>query len=104
MLNVRLIGIYSNITWAITQPTPLQIRVTIDGIVRDWYINNPVSATGYYAQEHLGYSNNIDMDTTSNGNTRSFLMEGRSIKVEVKITWAINQPTPLVCRVRYAKR
>ena len=34
---------------------------------------------------------------------RPFLYEGRSVKVEVRITWAVTQPTPLVCRVKWAK-
>jgi hypothetical protein len=33
---------------------------------------------------------------------RAFLLEGRSVKIEISVTWTV-QPSPLVCRVKYAK-
>lgn len=100
--NVRIISIRSAITWAITQPTPLHIRVTIDGVVYNFFRNDPVTATPYIANLLATYISNFDMDSADPG--KSFLLEGRSVKVEVAITWAITQPTPLTCLVRYARR
>lgn len=103
--NVRLISISAMITWGVTQPTPLEVLVTIDGQTINYNVANPVSATNYFAipnpelaetTQALGTSS-----TTQQG--RSFLHEGRSVRVQVRITWAVTQPTPLVCRVKYAK-
>lgn len=102
--NVRIIGLNANITWAVTQPTPIEVPVTIDGQTIIYQAANPISATEYYARCN---ENNAEatqgLTATSYANQRTFLIEGRSIKIEARITWAITQPTPLVCRVKWAK-
>ena len=45
---------------------------------------NPVSATLYTV---LGTTANV-----------------RILTIDTNVTWAVTQPTPLVCRVKYAKR
>jgi hypothetical protein len=101
--NVRLISIAAKITWATTQPTPLRVYVTIDGQTFTFEKANPVSGTTYYAFLYAGNSNDYQPLGTDDQTGRPFMLEGRSVKVEVQITWATTQPTPLECRVRYAK-
>jgi len=102
--NVRIISIHAKITWAVTQPTPLEVRVTIDGNLITYAVTNPVSGTDYHAQVTPGASEaSQTLGTTNPALYRPFLCEGRSVKVEVRITWAVTQPTPLACRVKYAK-
>lgn len=105
--NVRLLSIDAKITWATTQPTPLEVVVTIDGVSIVFGVSNPVSAQDYHASL-LPYveAANEQLFATSGGISdmmRAFLLEGRSVKVQVRITWATTQPTPLICRVKYAK-
>ena len=104
--NVRLISIETDITWATTQPTPLEIVVTIDGVSTIFLVANPVSATPYFASlDANATAATQDLETTDRTATgRSFLLEGRSIQVQARITWATTQPTPLNVRVKYAKR
>jgi len=104
VLNTRIIGISTNITWATTQPTPLEIKVTIDGQTVTFTVANPVSATNYFARIATEQALSAQvLDTVDYARERAFLLEGRSVKVEARITWATTQPTPLVARVKYAK-
>jgi hypothetical protein len=104
--DVRLRSINANITWAVTQPTPLEIVVTIDGQTITYIGANPVSATEYEAKPNKQNSDTnqylgvIVNDVQSPG---GFLLEGKSVRVQVRVTWAVTQPTLLVCRVKYAK-
>ena len=103
--NVRVISISASITWAVTQPTPLEVVMTIDGQSVVFIVANPVSASPYEA------ANQFQQAETAQGLLsgiyysayRSFLREGRSVRVQVRVTWAVTQPTPLVCRVKWAK-
>jgi hypothetical protein len=103
--NVRLYSIATMITWAVTQPTPLEVVVTIDGVSYVFAQTNPVSATNYYALISPENSEATQFMITSDETAvrRAFMLEGRSVRVQVRVTWAVTQPTPLVCRVRYAK-
>jgi len=102
--NVRIISISAKITWATTQPTPLDVLVTIDGNTIKHGFTNPVSATNYHAVTDGAFAETSQpLSATNSGVNRSFLYEGRSVKVEARITWDTTQPTPLVCRVKYAK-
>ena len=102
--NVRIISMNAGITWATTQPTPLEIRVTVDGNVLIFICINPVSATVYMAKITPQFGEDSQyLDAAENVTYRAFLLEGRSVKVEARITWATTQPTPLQCRVKYAK-
>lgn len=103
--NVRLKGIGVAVTWATTQPTPLEVHVTIDGQTLTFKQTDPVSAT-YYMPIMSPHKDATEQEMSVSGSAqyyKAFLMEGRSVKVEVEITWAVTQPTPLVCRVKYAK-
>lgn len=103
--NVRIITMSANIPWAVTQPTPLEVHVTIDGQIITFSKTNPVSAINYSAKIREDRAEGSqELDTLSAyGPFRAFLLEGRSVKVESEITWSVTQPTPLVCRVKYAK-
>jgi len=46
--NVRIWGLGVAITWAVTQPTPLEVVITIDGKTLTFVQANPVSGTAYY--------------------------------------------------------
>jgi hypothetical protein len=102
--NVRIISIGAQIDWAVTQPTPMEVLVTIDGQVITFSVANPVSGSGHGA---VIDSNTIIQALVSGSgfayNLRGFLLEGKSVRVQIRITWAITQPTPLTCRVKYAK-
>jgi hypothetical protein len=102
--NVRVISIETNLTWAVTQPTPLEVVMTIDGNTIIWTQANPVTATPYYARVRAGFTElTQDFEATSSSPQRSFMLEGRSVKIEVRVTWAVTQPSPLNCRVKYSR-
>lgn len=101
--NVSIITLSATITWGVTQPTPLEIVVTIDGQTIVFAAGNPVSGQIYYGD--IARSNVTDQPMYAEANTsyRPFLLEGRSVKVEARVTWAVTQPTPLVFRVKWAR-
>ena len=106
--NLRIIGISVKITWATTQPTPLEVHITIDGNTITHTFTDPVSATEYVAYRDRskaataqGLKAFLEADELT---APAFLYEGRSVKVEAEITWATTQPTPLEVRVKYAKK
>jgi len=103
--DVRIISVYARITWAVTQPTPFEALITIDGNTLIHVGNNPISNTNYEAilvgeNAENGQYLITGVDRTSN---RAFLYEGQSISVQARITWAITQPTPMVMRVKWAR-
>ena len=104
--NVKIISISAEIDWGITQPTPLEIVMTIDGITTIFSQTNPVTGTIYspfrtvYDTE-AGQLMNSDIDSALR---TTFPIEGGTVRVQIRITWAVTQPTPLKCRVKYAKR
>lgn len=101
--NVRLISIQARIDWAVTQPT-LVVRVTIDGNIYLYTIALPVTATSYYANNMANLPEALQtLQATDQSVSRGFLLEGRSVKVEVNTVWAVTQPNPIIARVRYAK-
>lgn len=104
--NVRIISISATVTWAVTQPNPLEVLVTIDGNTLVFIAANPVSATPYFAviEPYAPETTQILSNDVNSTRYRAFLLEGRSVQVQVRVTWAVTQPTPLVCRVKYAKR
>jgi len=102
--NVRVYGISAKITWATTQPTPLEVHGTIDGRTVKWSQGNPVSGTWYYGYVFSALALNAQVFTTTViETTNSIVFDARSVKIEAEITWATTQPTPLLCRVLYAK-
>lgn len=103
--NVRIISVAAYVTWAVTQPTPLEIVCTVDGKTIIFVKGSPISAmpyTGYLSGE-LAENNQQMAEGAGLLINRSFLLEGRSVKVEARITWAVTQPTPFVLRVKWAK-
>ena len=103
--NVRIISMEADITWAVTQPTPLEIVMTIDGIPVIYRMDNPVSGTGYKprAAQSFAAASQYLTATAATDEIIAFLCEGRSVRVQVRVTWAVTQPTPLGCRVKYAR-
>ncbi len=98
---VRVISIGSQTSWAVTQPHPTEVLVTIDGKSILFVLPNPISYSAYTAvkltnQENNGFSN-------TNYPRLSFLYEGRNVKVETRTTWAVNAPAWVRCRVKYGK-
>ena len=102
--NVRIRGIAINITWGVTQPTPLEVVLTVDGQTVTYSFTNPVSATEYFPTLLPYAAENAQALSATNYHIYSpFFLEGRSVRVQARVTWATTQPTPLVCRVKYAK-
>lgn len=101
--NVRIISIEADLIWATTQPTPLEVVITIDGQTIIHIQANPANAAAYMAIPLENALANAQGFSTTQNQTRAFLYEGRSVKIQARITWATTQPTPLVCRVKYAK-
>lgn len=102
--NVRILCINASVVWAVTQPTPLEVIVTIDGQPLTFTQVNPVSASNYQITiwPHLAEAAGVFQAT--NPTVKSFDLEGRSVRVQIRITWAVTQPTPLICRVKWARR
>lgn len=100
--NVRLIGIETHVTWTV-QPTPLLCVVTIDGIAYEFSVANPVSTTKYYVSIGMSAAEvNMALEATDRVSTgRPFLLEGRSVKVEIKTTGGTT--SEIYGRVKYAK-
>ena len=103
---VRIISILAKLDWGVTQPTPLVITVTVDGHPLIFTGANPVSATNYFCQFDLtsppasGGLTGFDAHSMLG---RSSWLEGRSVKIEVAVTWATTQPTDLTMRVQWAR-
>lgn len=102
--NVRVLSMVASITWATTQPTNLTIVLTIDGVAYTFVFASPVSGTNYFASLAAQLNEAAQqLETTDRLNQRPFMIEGRAVKIQAKITWATTQPSPLVCRVKYAQ-
>jgi len=107
--NVRITSIFARLTWATTQPTPLAVTVTINGISNVFSIVDPVSLKSYFAcvRPSEATINQFLTDSLAPGSTAGILipfsLEGRSVKCEIAITWATTQPTNLTLRVKWAK-
>ena len=106
--NVRIISINAVLTWATTQPTPLEVHITIDGQAIIHAKVNPVSAdfhNAYVSRSTSQVTQSLETDLVASAAVffPSPLYEGRSFKVEVEITWAVTQPTNLIMRVKWAR-
>jgi hypothetical protein len=100
--NVRLMGIEADVTWGVTQPSLLEVIVTVSDIPFIFKVADPVSTTKYFASLSTVAADSQILETIDRP-ARTYLLEGRSVKVEIRVTWATTQPTPLNCRVKYAK-
>jgi hypothetical protein len=104
--NVRIRSIIATITFVAGAPNPLEARIIIDGQTITYVAAFPGTGNPYEAKP-----NKQDPDTgqglygTVNDvqSPGGFLLEGRSVAVDVRVTWAVNQPSPLVCRVKWAR-
>ena len=100
--NVRIIDIIIKCTWTV-QPTPLELHLTIDGQSITFPFTDPVSNTIYCVFLHGNSPNKWgQLSVTAHSPSRSFLIEGRSVKVEAEITGGT--VSNLFARVLYAKR
>jgi len=96
--NCRIISISIEVTW-VGQPSPLEVWVTIDGVSLRFYKNNPASATRY-----VGVFTNPEGDDQAMQSTpyqKSFVIEGKSIKIEAETT-AGATVSNMTCRIKYA--
>ena len=98
--NVRIISIYALTTWT-GQPTPLEIHVTIDGVPHRFFVNDPVSGTSYQGEIFPRALETAQLLTTASNLVNAFLLEGRSVKVEVEITGGT--VSDLKARIKWAK-
>ncbi len=98
---VRIYCIGTQVTWAVTQPNPIDVVVTIDGITEIFRQADPVTATAYTARRNSVAE--VQQFIAANTSELGLLLEGQSVKVDVRITWATTQPTNLICRVQWAK-
>jgi hypothetical protein len=100
--NVRLISIMAQTTGGTV--SALTVTVTIDGKTATFTKSLPISGTAYlcYLDGTVALSAQT-MGTTHDQTVFQPLLEGRSVKVEVAVTWTV-QPSPLVGLVRYATR
>jgi hypothetical protein len=104
-VNVRIISIQARLDWATTQPTDLRVTITVDGVSHTYSIALAVTATSYYVGNNANLAaESQTLQTTDQSTNRAFLLEGRSVKVEISCVWGTTQPTPLICRVRWAKK
>ena len=103
-INIRIQNIASAITWGVTQPTPLEVIVETDDVTITYIKADPVSQIWYEARlAGQNAEDNQVLDTLgAYANFRSFLLEARNVIIKARITWAITQPTPLTCRVKYS--
>jgi hypothetical protein len=102
--NARIITIAITVTWTV-QPAPLEVWVTIDGQTLRFFHATPVSAQPYEAITNA--PQNADQPLIEIGAWATepynfgFLLEGRSVKVEVETTGGT--VSNLSARVKYAK-
>ena len=101
--NVRIISIVAKLTWATTQPDPLEIYVTMDGQTFTMSRATPVTDVIYAATIRPAVTEWITAVAADHPLSRVGGYDCRSLKLEVEITWAITQPTNLTMRVKWAK-
>lgn len=77
--------------------------MTVDGVAVTFHKTNPTSAAYYeaaFTHPHLDNQGSMDISGTYTP-SRAFLLEGRSVKIEVEITGGT--VSNLSARVKYAK-
>ena len=98
--NCRLIETIVVVTWTV-QPTPLEVHITVDGILRSYSIANPVSASGYGVSAIAYTASGGTLSATYTSTYKPFIVEGKTIKVEVETTGGT--VSNISARVVYAK-
>lgn len=100
--NVQLVTVCAQTTGGTV--SVLDVKVIVDGEAINFSLASPVSTTLYKAALYMHDAAGKLVETTDGINTdNGVLIEGRSVKVEVAVTWSV-QPTPLKCWVRYRSR
>ena len=97
--NVRVIGILANMA---TTGEDISIRITIDGVVIEGSVS-AVAGTTYFADavQSFGGGGTI-LALSGSPILKAFLLEGRSVKIEIRKTTAAGAGT-LHCFVTYAQ-
>lgn len=101
--NVRIIDMMVYVIWTV-QPSPLEIVLTIDGQTLTYAQTNPASGSEYEGTKY-SQSDPTALTLTAAGGQgiyRSFLAEGRSVKIQARTTGGT--VSTLYGRVKYAKR
>ena len=95
---IRMASAY--VTWTV-QPSPLEIHLTVDGVAITHTVNDPVSATWYYASLNT-FANLATQDLTTGATTPYYgtvLWEGTVVSVTTETTGGT--VTVLGCNVIY---
>jgi hypothetical protein len=101
--NVRIYSAALRIDWAVTQPNPLDLVFTIDGVTKIHTQANPVTATWYRAIRSADSPDNAELFSATLADDKAFLYEGRSVKAQCRVTWAVTQPNPMYWRLKWGK-
>lgn len=99
--NVRIIGGAVKVTWTV-QPSPLEVHITIDGVLYTFTKEDPVTATFYMVRRFdasLAETAQLLEETLTLAH--AFLLVGRTVKVEVETTGGT--VSNISARVKYAK-
>ncbi len=104
--NAAIKSVWVKVNWADTQPSNLAVKVTIDGQVYIFSMGNPSSGTDYFIYLRGNY--NADSQWLGPNDDaalyqRGYILEGRSVKVEVAVT-GVAGVSWVGSKVRYAKR
>ena len=84
---VRIITVATRVDWT-GQPTPLEVRLYIDGEIITYTQNNPVNTPWYRLLRDDVFPGSAQTFTTTAGHhqNRSFFIEGRSVGVTAETT------------------
>lgn len=103
--DVQVESIGLQLTWATTQPTNLRIIGTIDGQTIIHTIAAPVTATPYFPiiTPIWNPATQALSTTLSSANEMALkILSGKSVKIDMAVTWDTTQPTPIIGCVKYA--
>ena len=101
--NVRIISVEIECAWT-AQPSPLELHITVDGILHTYSKTDPVTATMYFPTRRPELASNdqrLDPTASEIQDYHTFELEGRSVKVEAEITGGT--VSNLSMRVKWAK-
>jgi hypothetical protein len=107
--NVEIVSLEVRVVWTVTQPTNLRVIVTVDGVVQTYTFASPVSGSSYQPNltaSLLSAALVMTAATTPQiGNKLAFeAMSGRTVQIQIAVTWATTQPTSLMWTLKHKKR